>query len=44
MDKHMNPSMSELYVKNTEGLKRHAEEKTKITLKRVDKAIREFSL
>lgn len=44
MDKHINPSMSELYARNTEGLKRHAEEKTKIALERVDKAIRELSL
>lgn len=29
---------------NTKGLKKHAEEKTKITLEKVDKAIRELSL
>lgn len=29
---------------STEGLKKHAEEKTKITLEKVDKAIRELSL
>ena len=43
-DKHVNQSMSELYAKNTEGLKKYAEEKTKITLEKVDKSIRELSL
>lgn len=31
-------------AKNTQGLKKYAEEKTKITLEKVDKAIRELSL
>lgn len=31
-------------AKNTQGLRKYAEEKAKITLKKVDKAIRELSL
>lgn len=33
-----------MMAKNTQGLRKYAEEKTKVTLEKVDKAIRELSL